>query len=199
LGSGRSCGTFFPQDGGWGCAPANFAYYVRELGGGTVEPVTVSSVGPDEPGQEILARWRKLSLNADFLATDPDHPTGMVNVTVDPQGIPAYEIVENAAWDFLPERPRLQRLAESADAVCFGTLAQRSTASRNSIRGFLRQARPSTLRILDISLREPFFSRETVEDSLSSPNVLKINIDALRVLAGFFPLSGEEKEVFWRG
>ena len=178
-----------------GGAPANFIYHTREIGGEDVQPLLVSCVGKDPPGKEILERWNELALSREFISADKVHPTGAVAVTVDPQGKPVYAIGENAAWDFLPESPQLRELAATTDAVCFGTLAQRSPASRKTIQDFLRQVGSEALRILDLNLRVPFFSKSVIDESLSLANVVKMNDEEMRVLAGMFSIAGGEDAV----
>ena len=185
----------FPSGKRMGGAPANFVYHVREIGGEEVQPLLVSCVGDDAPGREILARWDQLSLSEEFIAVDGQHPTGTVSVTVDLQGKPVYAFETGVAWDFLPESPQVRELAATADALCFGTLAQRAPNSRKTIQNFLRQAGSDALRILDINLRTPFLSKSVVEESLCLANVLKINDEELRVVADYFALSGGEKAI----
>jgi fructokinase len=195
VGIGEILWDVFPSGKRLGGAPANFAYHVREIGGGGMQSLAVSCVGEDPPGREILARWDELSLSGEFIAVDAHHPTGMVSVAVDPQGKPVYDIKTDVAWDFLPESPQLRELASTAAAVCFGTLAQRAPRSRKSIRDFLRHAGSGALRILDINLRSPFFSPRILEESLSLANVLKLNADELHILAGTFSISGGDAAV----
>ncbi len=178
-----------------GGAPANFIFHTREIGGEDVQPLLVSCVGKDSLGKEILERWNDLSLSREFLSADKLHPTGTVAVRIDPQGKPAYAIGESAAWDFLPESPQLRELAATCDAVCFGTLAQRGPASRKTIQDFLRQVGSETLRILDLNLRAPFFSRSVIEELLALANVLKMNDEELSALAGTFSIAGGEDAV----
>jgi fructokinase len=195
VGIGEILWDEFPGGKQLGGAPANFIYHVRELGGDGIQPLLVSCVGPDQPGREALARWEKLSLSRKFIARDPDHPTGAVTVALDTQGKPVFDIARNAAWDYLPESPQGMALATAADAVCFGTLAQRSPKSRKTIHHFLRRTKPECLRILDINLRAPFYSREVVEESLSLASVLKINSAEFHVLAEVFLIAGGESAV----
>jgi fructokinase len=195
VGIGEILWDMLPAGKRLGGAPANFVYHVREIGGGAVVPWMVSCVGKDAPGREILSRWDRLSLGARHLAVDPGHPTGTVTVSVDAQGGPVYRIETGVAWDFLPESPQLDQLAAAADAVCYGTLAQRSAQSRRCIQNFLRHTRPETLRIFDINLRPPFFTREVAEESLTLADVLKVNSEELGILADFFSLSGGEEAV----
>jgi fructokinase len=193
VGIGEILWDLFPAGKRLGGAPANFIYHTSEIGGEGIQPLMISCVGADPFGREILDRWDRLSLSEEFIALDDKHPTGVVTVAVDAQGKPVYDIATNVAWDFLPGGPQLRELAATADAVCFGTLAQREPKSRETIQKFLRQTGSGTLRILDINLRAPFVTKSVVEESLSLANVLKINDEELRVLAGFFALSGGEQ------
>jgi len=161
-----------------GGAPANFAYHAAQLG---ADARTVSAVGDDDLGREILDRLATLGLDTSFLAVDPAHPTGTVSVALE-VGQPAYTIHENVAWDFLRASPALLDLARRADCLCFGTLAQRSPATRDTIRAVLAAARPGSLRILDINFRQHYYDQDIVDRSLAAAAVLKINDHELPLL-----------------
>jgi fructokinase len=195
VGIGEVLWDMLPAGKALGGAPANFIYHAAEIGGEEVQPLLVSCVGNDPLGREILERWDQFGLSGEFISVDALHPTGAVTVTVDPHGEPVYAIGEHAAWDFLPQTPQLRELAATADAVCFGTLAQRAPASRKAIQDFLRQVGQDALRILDLNLRAPFISRAVTEESLSLANVLKINDEELRALAEMFSITGGEDAV----
>jgi fructokinase len=195
VGIGEVLWDVLPSGKQLGGAPANFIFHSQEIGGGEVQPLLASCVGKDALGVEILARWEDLSLSGEFIAVDPVHPTGTVSVAVDPQGKPVFSIGENAAWDHLMESPQLRELAATADAVCFGTLAQRSPKSRKSIQAFLRQVEPDAIRILDVNLRAPFYSREVLDESLPLANILKLNDAELCILADLFSIAGGEDAV----
>jgi fructokinase len=171
-----------------GGAPANFAYHANALG---AEGVVVSRVGDDDPGREILARLDALALDRSRVSTDPRYTTGRVDVRVDGAGVPEYVIHAPAAWDFIPLDAPLLDAARRADAVCFGSLAQRSPLSRESIRQFLRVTRPTCLRVFDINLRQAFYSRQVLEDSLRACDVLKLNDAELPVVARVLHVVGE--------
>jgi fructokinase len=185
----------FPSGKRMGGAPANFIHHVRELGGNQFQPLLVSAVGDDPSGREILQNWNERGLSAKYLAVDPKHSTGSVGVAVAAEGKPVYEIRRNVAWDFLPGEPTLRGLAEQADAICFGTLAQRAPQSRKAIRKFLAKAKPGALRILDLNLRAPFASEEIVTESLPLADVLKVNAEELLQLADWYALSGDAEAV----
>jgi fructokinase len=118
------------------------------------------------------------------LQLDSAHPTGTVKVQLDAAGQPKFEISENVAWDFLAWAPEWNALANEADAVCFGSLAQRSPVSHKTIREFVNAARPNATRIFDVNLRQAFFSAEVLVESLKRADIMKLNDDELpRVMA----------------
>src|SRR5207302_9929139 len=113
-----------------GGAPFNFAFHCHRLGH---EAVIVSRVGDDDLGRELRDEVRRLGLSDEYIQTDPDHPTGTVRVTLDANKVPTYTITENVAWDYITWSERLEKLAGEAEAVCFGTLAQRGGSSCDAI------------------------------------------------------------------
>jgi fructokinase len=165
-----------------GGAPANFAWHAGQLG---ARAITISAVGDDEPGREILERLRGLGLETSAIAVDARHATGTVTVALE-AGQPSYTIHENVAWDFIPQRQATAELAGAADCVCFGSLAQRSPVSRETIQGLLGRKKPDALRIFDINLRQDYFDRQTLHQSLERADVLKINDVELLDLARVF-------------
>jgi len=175
-----------PQMGG---APANFAYHASALGG---EGRIVSRIGRDDRGNEVIARLAALGVPTDCIETDPVAPTGTVGVDIGANGEPRYTIHENVAWDFIAAESAGKQAVASAHAVCFGSLAQRNEVSRKSIRELIRTTSPDALRIFDINLRQHYFSREIIEDSLALSNVLKVNETELPKLAEMFHLKGGE-------
>lgn len=179
----------FPAGAEIGGAPGNFAYNVQAIGG---EGIVVSAVGNDQLGKAILDRFRAMSLTTQYIALDDEHPTGTVSVVVDSEGRPSYSIHEKVAWDFIPRTPQLARLAENIDAVCFGSLGQRSEVSRDTIQWLVKNARPGALRVFDVTLRQSFYSWEAIEISLQAAQVLKLNEEELKKLAEFLGLDGDE-------
>lgn len=168
-----------------GGAPANFAFHSSQFG---ANGLVVSGIGTDALGQEITAQLQGKGLDTTCLRQDARHPTGTVTVQKDAQGQPTYNIHAPVAWDFLPFDDLLRQQAENADAVCFGTLAQRSPASRAAIRAFVASTRPDCLRVFDINLRQAFYTRDVIESSLKLCNVLKLNHEELPVVAALLEL-----------
>ena len=190
VGLGELLWDLLPSGRQLGGAPANFAYFANLLGD---RGVVASRVGNDDLGRKAADRLRQLGSSTEYLQCDPTHATGTVEVRLDAAGQPQFEIARPVAWDVLEWTPAWKNLAEKADAVCFGSLAQRSAASRQTILLFLRSTRPRTLRVFDVNLRPPFYSREVLEASVAVADIVKLNHDELPVLAGLLgiPFSGQ--------
>jgi fructokinase len=186
-GIGELLWDVFPSGRRLGGAPTNFCYHAQQLG---AKGIPVSAVGADALGAEIRAVLQSLGVDDSLVAEDSKHPTGTVQVTLDAAGKPTFEICEGVAWDWVPVTPALTALAREADAVCFGSLAQRHSVSRGAIHHFLETMRPEALTIFDVNLRQSFYSKEIIEQSLHRSNVLKLSDDELPVMAKLFDLSG---------
>lgn len=158
-----------PQLGG---APANFAYCAHLLGD---RGIVGSRVGNDQLGKGIREALEKVGIPDQFLQADDSQPTGMVRVLVDSAGQPKFEITQPVAWDYLDWTEDWQGLAKSADAVCFGSLAQRSEKSRTTILSFLDATRSNAVLMFDVNLRQEFFSAEIICQSLHRANAMKLN------------------------
>jgi fructokinase len=174
-----------------GGAPANFTFQCRSLG---ADACVVTRVGDDELGREVLDRFRALGLPTDMVQIDPGSPTGTVDVTLATDGQPRYTIRADAAWDLIEPTALAVARAAAADAICFGSLAQRDEPSRSSIRSVVKAARPGSLRIFDVNLRPPFVDRGVVEASLALADALKLNDAELPELAAMFDLPPETRE-----
>ena len=187
VGLGEALWDVLPEGKKLGGAPANFAYHTRQFG---FNSVAISAVGEDKLGDETLAALDEKGLEYD-MARVP-YPTGTVQVTLDEEGIPTYDIRENVAWDNIPFTPELEELARNCRAVCFGSLAQRNVVSRETIHKFL-DTMPSDngrLKIFDINLRQNFYTKEVLCDSLRRCNVLKINDEELVIIGRMFDYPG---------
>jgi len=192
VGLGEVLWDLLPADRQLGGAPANFAWHAQNLG---ARGIVASRVGDDVLGREVLDRLRELALEMAWVTVDPVHPTGTVSVALSAAGVPCYTIHQDVAWDFIATDRRLLELAARADAVCFGSLAQRAPVSRAAIAGFLQATRPGCLRMFDVNLRQSFFSREVIEASLARSNLLKLNEEELPAVARLLGLAGDENTV----
>ena len=150
-GVGEVLWDVYPDAAHFGGAPANFACHAAGLG---AEAWMVSAVGADELGDRARAALREHSVHCVHLVRDPRHATGTVLVSLDPAGVASYEFAAATAWDHLAWSDDLAALAASCDAVCFGTLGQRSPVSRETIRRFVETTSRTALRVFDVNLRE---------------------------------------------
>jgi len=180
IGLGELLWDLFPEGKQLGGAPANFAYMTSLLGD---IGIVASRVGSDDLGGTARQRLESLRLATSYVQSDSIHPTGTVKVEVDPSGQPTFQIAQSVAWDFFEWSPEWRSLAESADAVCFGSLAQRSLQSRQTIRTFLTAVRPGTTRVFDVNLRQSFYSAQVLEESAQLADIIKVNHDELPVVA----------------
>jgi fructokinase len=187
IGLGEILWDLLPSGKQLGGAPANFAFHARALG---VRSRVISRVGQDSLGVEILQRLQALGLPVADIQVDPSAPTGTVSVELSAGGQPRFTIHENVAWDRLALQESALAAVAEADAISFGTLAQRRQPARNTIQALLAAARPSAWRILDINLRQNYFSRKIIEASLRLANVVKCNDAELPVLAQLLGLDG---------
>ena len=194
VGLGEILWDVFPDGPRFGGAPANFACTAAGVGGAAVHVAMVSGVGNDDLGRDALRELREHGVDTAHVAVR-QQPTGQVLVTLDSEGRASYEFAPDAAWDNLDWNPGLATLAAQADAVCFGTLGQRSAASRDTIQQFVAATPTTTLRVFDVNVRQPFVNEQVVLDSLKLANVLKLNDDELPLLAGWAGLQGSNVEL----
>jgi fructokinase len=185
IGLGEVLWDLLPAGSQLGGAPANFAYHAHALG---AHASVVTRVGDDSLGRDILARFKGFGFSTETVQVDEQTLTGTVTVRLDGDGIPHYTIHENVAWDRLVFTPTALAVVREASAVCFGTLAQRHSTARATIQRLVAAAPADAWRVFDINLRQKFFSREIIEQSLRLANVLKLNDGELRVLAALFDL-----------
>lgn len=192
VGLGEILWDMLPAGKQVGGAPANFAYHAQALG---AQGIVVSCIGNDELGKEIISRLQELGLDRRYVAVDESHPTGTVTVELDERGKPNYTIHENVAWDYIESDSSLLELVGEADAVCYGSLCQRSEVSRKTVREFLGATRSDCLRVFDINLRQSYFDNEIIHAMLELSNVLKLNDEELPVVADLLGLSGSETDI----
>lgn len=195
VGIGEILWDVFPDGKRLGGAPANFAWHAAQFG---ADARIASCVGNDGDGSEILQQLGAMRLDTGYIGIDNTHATGTVTVKLDSKGMPGYVINENVAWDFIGWNENLHELALKADAVCYGTLCQRSEISRNTILKFLETTCRDCLRIYDINLRQHYYNREIVQRALELASVFKINNEELPVVAGLLGINGTENEILYR-
>lgn len=174
-----------------GGAPLNFAFFAKELG---AQAYAVSAVGVDELGDETLQVASATGVNLDFVQRN-DLPTSRVLVTLDDKGIPQYEIVEGVAWDAIECPDSILDLVRDASVICWGSLAQRTEKSRQSVLSMLAAAPASCLKVFDINIRQHYYSQEVIKASLKYADILKLNEDELPLVAEMLGMTGNEDEI----
>lgn len=187
VGIGEALWDVLPDGKKIGGAPANFAYHVSQFG---LQSRVVSAIGDDKLGNEILDNFQGKGLNT--LIKKVEYPTGTVQVQMDNEGVPCYDIKENVAWDNIPFTDSLKQLAQKTCAVCYGSLAQRNVVSRETINAFL-DAMPEgkgQYKIFDINLRQGFYTKEIICNSMRRCNILKINDEELVTISRMFGYPG---------
>ena len=189
VGIGEILWDMLPQGKQLGGAPANFAYHVCRLGG---NGWAVSAISDDPLGNEINEILSTKNLHTAL--AEVSAPTGTVQVTLDAAGVPSYDITENVAWDMIPFTPALEEMAKETEAVCFGTLAQRSEISRNTIMKFISCMPADSLKVYDINLRQNYYSEEIIRKSLEVSDILKINDEELETVSALLGLEGTQTE-----
>ena len=189
LGIGELLWDILPEGPRLGGAPANFSVMAGRLGN---HAAILSRIGRDGLGRNAIQLLDPLPVDASHIQIDPAHETGRVTVTLK-DGQPAYEIHHPVAWDGLELSDEWLQLAERADAICFGTLAQRSLESRQTIQTLAAQTSSQCIRIFDVNLRPPFYSSEIVQESLELATVVKMNDAEVPEILGLLglPLSDD--------
>lgn len=181
VGLGEVLWDMLPEGRKIGGAPVNFAYHAGQFG---IDTMAVSAIGNDKLGEDTIAEMNGKHLNHIFPSVP--YPTGSVQVKLDEKGVPAYDIKENVAWDNIPFTNEIESVARNCQAVCFGSLAQRNTVSRNTIRKFIESTPSGCIRIFDINLRQNFYTSNVIRDSLEHCNILKINDEEIMLVSRMF-------------
>ena len=187
VGLGEALWDVLPEGKKLGGAPANFAYHAGQFLG-SENTLAISALGNDELAEETIEALKEHGLN--YLMPRVPYPTGTVQVTLTGDGIPAYDIKENVAWDNIPFTPEVAEVAKNCRAVCFGSLAQRNVTSWATIRQFLDATPDDCVKIFDINLRQQFYTKNVIEESLKRCNILKINDEELVVINRMYGYEG---------
>lgn len=191
IGIGELLFDVFPAGKKLGGAPVNFAYHVQQLG---LDSLAVSAIGKDPLGDEIMTLLEQKDIKG--YVPRVDAPTGTVQVSLDAEGVPTFTIMEDVAWDRIPFSEELGKEASSCSAICFGSLAQRSVTSHETIRRVVNMAPKEALIIFDINLRQHFYSKDLIEESLRECNILKINETEFELV---MPLLGSKETDYRKG
>ena len=191
VGLGEVLWDVLPEGKKLGGAPANFAYHAGQFLG-MDNTIAVSALGSDKLADETIEALNEHQLN--YMLPRVPYPTGTVQVQLDELGVPTYDIKENVAWDNIPFDNDIAKIACNCRAVCFGSLAQRNVVSRDTIKKFLEATPADCMKIFDINLRQQFYTKEVICQSLKNCNVLKINDEELVLIGRMFDYPGLDME-----
>jgi fructokinase len=191
VGLGEVLWDMFPEGKKLGGAPANFAYISNLLGD---RGVVASRVGNDGLGREAISRVKALGGDTAEIQTDAIHATGTVEVSIDQDGQAKFDIKKDVAWDFLEWTSEWSALAKRCNAVCFGSLAQRSAQSRETIQSFLQEAFLSAVCVFDVNLRQCFHTAELLSTSMQKAHVVKLNHEELPVVTKLFGFESPDEK-----
>lgn len=194
VGLGEVLWDLFPTSRQPGGATANVAFHAAQLG---ACGIVVSRVGRDELGQEIVRYFADHNLITAHIQHDDSAPTGAASIEISDHGH-RFTIHEDVAWDRIEFTPHLQSVMQTASAICFGTLAQRGPFSRETIQRCLWEASDECLVVFDINIRQHYFDRATVERSLQSANIVKLNADEVGLVSDLLQMPRESHENFAR-
>lgn len=189
VGLGEALWDCLPDGSKLGGAPANFAYHASQFGN---EAYAISAIGNDALGDQTLKEFEEKHLK--YVMPRVDYPTGTVQVELDEEGIPTYDIKQNVAWDNIPFTPEIENVAKHCGCVCFGSLAQRNKISRDTIHRFIDSTPKNCLKIFDINLRQNFYTKEIIQESLKACDILKINDEELVTIGRLFGYPGLDIE-----
>ncbi|MEC8557306.1 MAG: carbohydrate kinase [Planctomycetota bacterium] len=163
----------FPDGERFGGAPANFACHAALQG---AEVAMVSAVGNDKRGHDAIEILAEYGIDVSLVQGIPDAPTGTVGIELNAQGKPTFTIHERSAWDQLEWNDDIANYLAAADAICFGTLGQRSEVARQTIRQAIKMAAArGIICVVDINLRAPFFNAKTIRESIQLASILKLS------------------------
>ena len=188
-GIGEILWDLLPDGRKLGGSPMNVAYHCQAAG---IHSTVISAIGTDALGAEIVEQVRAKKIPTSFIQICPNHPTGTVTVKLN-DGIPDFTIHPDVAWDEIQWNVQLEKLADSLDAVAYGSLSQRNETSRSCIQHFLQSMKPDSLKVFDVNLRQDFHSLDLLKRCLELSTILKINDEELPVLAEYLHLKGPLK------
>ncbi len=180
IGAGEALWDVFPDREHFGGAPANVALHAAALG---AEAWLVSAVGRDARGDAALARLDQARVRRSTVAQLAEHPTGVVRVSLQDGGHAVYDIAAESAWDYVPWSVAVQQVVERADAIVFGSLAQRSPIARATIHRAVTAVSEPAWRLFDVNLRQAYYDADVLTTSLELANAVKLNEEELPVVA----------------
>jgi fructokinase len=163
-----------------GGAPMNVAYHLNHLG---ANARLVSRVGNDALGVELMGFLTEKGVSTDFVQIDNVLATGIVDVILDEKGSPSYKIIQPVAWDNISMTSEIKEAVSEADAFVFGSLICRNAASKQTLLELLDLSKRA---VFDVNLRQPFYSKDTIQPLLEKANIVKMNEEELTIISKWY-------------
>ncbi len=171
----------FDKEAKIGGAPFNFIYHIIKLTG---EGNFIGRIGNDNLGNEVVEIFKLNKISTDYLQIDNVHPTGLAKPELNNEKIPVWNIETDTAYDYIELNKEVEKLIdEKTNCICFGTLAQREEKSRKTIQSLFNKR---TKYFYDLNIRQNFYSKEIIEFSLRTADVVKFNLDELAIIKELF-------------
>ena len=164
----------YPDEKFIGGASFNFAAHAAMQG---ADVYLASSVGDDELGKEALQYTKKYNINQDYISLNKDKETGKCIVSLDENKIPSYEIVEDVAYDYINVPAK-----EEFHVLYFGTLAIRGEHNMNEIKKLIESGICKNI-FVDVNVRKPFCSPQSVMLALNNADYIKISDEELSYIS----------------
>lgn len=179
----------YPQERFIGGAPLNFAAHCAKHG---IDAYMLSAVGDDELGKETLAQLKNWGLHTDYVSVLPHKQTGKCLVTLDENSIPSYDLLKDVAWDYVNCKTATEN---TFDVLYFGTLALRSENNKAALKALINSSSFRHI-FVDVNIRPPFYSRESIRFALENATIVKISDEELPTVANTLdlPLSDDHEQ-----
>ncbi|MBQ7896983.1 MAG: carbohydrate kinase [Clostridia bacterium] len=174
----------YPDESYIGGAPLNFAAHLKKHG---EEVYMLSALGEDSLGERarhVLEEW---GINVEYVSVLKDKETGKCLVTLDENSLPSYNLLYDVAYDFIDSGV----VTENFDVLYFGTLALRSVGNLNSIKALLEKGVFGEV-FVDVNIRPPFYSKESVELAINNATILKVSLEELYEVASLLDMKESE-------
>lgn len=181
----------YPDKAYIGGAPLNFAAHLSKHG---EEVYMLTSFGNDDLGKAALDVLNNFGISKDYCAVLKNRETGKCLVTLDNNRVPSYNLLDDVAYDYID----CQAEFSGFDLLYFGTLALRSSHNFEALRRMIQENDFEEI-FVDINIRKPHYSKETVSFAFESATIIKVSDEELPVVAELLNLDKTDAKCFAKG
>lgn len=154
-----------------GGASLNFGAHLAKHG---EDVYMLSAVGQDDLGAEAIEQVTAWGMKDTYISALDSKETGKCLVTLDEHLIPSYNLLSDVAYDYIS----CDTVTEAFDVLYFGTLALRSGYNFNALSELLASRKFENV-FVDVNIRAPFYSAETVAFAAANATVIKVSLEEL--------------------